>query len=156
MPKVVIPDTSSLILFDKIKELDLLRKIYTDITTTKEVTEEFSLDLPGWIKVVKVKDKKYQEALETQIDKGEASIITLAMECENSLLILDDRKARKVAEKLSLNITGSLGIIYKAKQMGIIKQVKPLIDNLLTTDFRISEQLVREFLILNNEQSEDY
>ncbi len=68
MPKIVISDTSCLILFHKIGEFDLLKKVYVDISTTPEVAEEFVELLPKWIKIESVKDKKYQSFLETQVD----------------------------------------------------------------------------------------
>ena len=151
MPKIVISDTSSLILFHKIGELDLIRKVYDNITTTEEVAEEFLEQLPEWIKIESVKDKKYQEFLETQVDLGEASAIALAKEMDNPLLLLDDLKARKLAKKLNLKFTGTLGVINKAKQIGVIDKVKPLIDKLLSTNFRISENIINEFLRMNNE-----
>lgn len=152
MLKIVISDTSSLILFHKIGELELLRKIYSIITTTPEVAEEFGEILPSWILIEAVKDKKYQDFLETQVDKGEASTIALAKEMDESpLLLLDDLKARKLAIKLNLKFTGTLGVIHKAKQMGVIPQVKPLIDKLQSTNFRISENIVNELLRINNE-----
>jgi predicted nucleic acid-binding protein len=67
------------------------------------------------------------------------------------LLLLDDLKARKLATLLNFKITGALGVIQKAKQMAIIDKVKPLIDKLLLTDFRIAENIVEEVLNLNNE-----
>ena len=154
MPKAIIPDTSSLILFHKIYEFDILKKVYKKLTITKEIAAEFNADLPEWIDVVEVKDKKYQEILETQIDKGEASAIALAKESDDPLLILDDRKARKVADKLKLKITGTLGVIHKAKQMGVIKMVKPFLDKMLFTDFRISDSIIKEMLKLNNEEEQ--
>jgi predicted nucleic acid-binding protein len=48
-------------------------------------------------------------------------------------------------------VTGKLGIISKAKQLLIIEQVKPMIDKLLITDFRLSDDIVEEFMKLNNE-----
>jgi len=47
-------------------------------------------------------------------------------------------------------ITGTLGIIHKAKQMSIIDKVRPLIDKLLSTDFRVSDSIIEEILKLNN------
>jgi predicted nucleic acid-binding protein len=76
--------------------------------------------LPNWIKIENVQDKKYQEFLETQVDWGEASTIALAKEIENVLLLLDDLKARKLAGKLNLKFTGTLGVINKARQLGIV------------------------------------
>jgi predicted nucleic acid-binding protein len=153
MPKVVISDTSTLILFHKIEELELLNKIYGDLITTPEIAKEYGEELPTWIKIESVKDKKYQEFIETQVDVGEASAIALAKEFEDALLLLDDLKARKLARQLNLRITGTLGIIHKAKQEGLIKRVKPLIDKLLLTNFRISEKIIEEILTLNNENT---
>ena len=151
MPKVVISDTSTLILFQKIEHLNLLNKVYGELITTPEIAEEYGDKLPEWIKIQSVSDKKYQEILETQIDCGEASAIALAKEFDDVLLLLDDLKARKLASKLNFKITGVLGIIHKAKQMSIIHKVKPLIDKLLKTNFRISDKIVEEILTLNNE-----
>ncbi len=121
------------------------------MVTTPEIVEEYGDELPSWIEIKKVEDKKYQSFLETQVDRGEASAIALANEYEDVLLLLDDLKARKLATKLHLKITGTLGVIHKAKQMNIITEVKPLIERLLSTDFRISEKIINELLKLNNE-----
>ena len=94
MPDIIISDTSSLILFDKIGEIELLNKVYGNIITTPEIAEEFGESLPHWILITPVKDKKYQEFLETQIDRGEASALALAKETDNALLLLDDLKAK--------------------------------------------------------------
>lgn len=151
MPSVVISDTSTLLLLHKINEFNLLRAVYGTLMTTPEIAAEFGEELPNWITVVSVKDEKYKKFLETQVDCGEASALALATEFENVLLILDDLKARKLAAKLLFKTTGTLGIIHKAKQMGIITQVKPLIDKLLLTNFRISNEVVNEILKLNGE-----
>lgn len=151
MPEVVISDTSCLIVFDKIERLDVLQKIYGTIYTTPEIAEEFVKPLPTWIQIDEVKDKKYQKFLETQVDQGEASVIALSIEKDNSLLILDDLRARKLAKQLKLKITGSLGVISKAKEKGIVTKVKPLIEKLRETDFRISDKVIGHLLKRNNE-----
>lgn len=151
MPKVIISDTSTLIVFHKIDEFNLLQKVYGELLTTSEVAKEFGENLPNWIKIQAVSDKKYQFFLETQIDYGEASAIALASEYNDALLLLDDLKARKLATRLNLKITGTLGIIHKAKQMALIDKVKPLIDKLLLTDFRVADNIIKEILKLNDE-----
>jgi predicted nucleic acid-binding protein len=98
---------------------------------------------------VEIKDPQdisKQTLLELQLDKGEASAIALAMETAGCTLILDDYKARKIAESLGLAITGTLGIIVKAKHKGIIESVKPLIAKIKITDFRISDELEMEIV----------
>ena len=151
MPEVVISDTSTLILFQKIDEFNLLKKVYGKLITTPEIAEEFGEDLPDWIKIQAVSDKKYQNFLETQVDYGEASAIALATEYDDVLLLLDDLKARKLATQLKFKVTGTLGVIYKAKQLSIIDKVKPLIDKLLLTDFRVADNVIEEILKLSNE-----
>ncbi|MCF8381864.1 MAG: DUF3368 domain-containing protein [Bacteroidales bacterium] len=151
MPKIIISDTTVLILLKNIDQLDLLKGIYGDVITTPEVAEEFGEKLPDWIKIQSVSDKKYQDFIETQLDKGEASAFALAKENDDVLLLLDDLKARKLALKLNLKFTGTLGIIHKAKQTGLIKKVKPLIEKILSTNFRISDKIIDEILRLNEE-----
>jgi len=151
MPKIVISDTSTLILFQKIDEFNLLQKVYSDLITTPEIADEFGEKLPEWIKIQTVSDKKYQDFLETQVDRGEASAIALATEYDDVLLLLDDLKARKLATRLKFKITGTLGVIHKAKQMSVIDKVKPLIDKLLLTDFRVADNVIEEILKLNDE-----
>ena len=151
MHSIVISDTSTLILLHKINEFDLLKGVYGKLITTPEIANEFGEQLPDWITVQSVKDEKYKKFLETQVDSGEASALALASEFEDVLLLLDDLKARKLAAKLMLKTTGTLGIIHRAKQMAIIPKVKPLIDKLLLTNFRISNEVVNEILRLNNE-----
>jgi len=147
----VISDTSSLILFDKIGELELLTKVYDLIITTPQIALEYGKSLPEWIHIVDIKDKKYQVFLETQVDWGEASAIALEKEIENSILLLDDLKARKLADKLNMRFTGTLGVFHKAKQLGIVDKIKPLITKLLMTNFRISENIIFELLKINDE-----
>ena len=151
MHSIVISDTSTLILLHKINEFDLLKEVYVKLITTPEIADEFGEQLPNWITIQSVKDEKYKKFLETQVDRGEASAIALASEYEDVLLLLDDLKARKLAAKLMFRTTGTLGIIHKAKQMSIIPKVKPLIDKLLLTNFRISKEIVDEILKLNGE-----
>jgi predicted nucleic acid-binding protein len=88
-----------------------------------------------------VKDKSKQLLLEMQIDKGESSAIALAMEITNSILIIDDYKARKIAEKLGLTYTGTIGVIIKAKLLGITPSIKPLLEKIKQTDFRLSADI---------------
>lgn len=151
MPKVIISDTSTLIVFQKIKQLEILHLVYGELITTPEIEAEFGDKLPSWIQVKSVTDRKYQDFIATQVDIGEASAIALAQEFKEVLLLIDDLKARKLATQLDLKVTGALGILHKAKQLGIIKKIKPFIDEILETNFRISNKIIDELLDLNNE-----
>ena len=146
MHKIIISDTSCFIILTKIGELHLLQKLYSKITTTVEIATEFGEPLPEWVEIVSVKAKDTQRLLEMQIDKGESSAIALALENSDSLLILDDIKARKIATQLGLSITGTLGIIIKAKLEGIIPSIIPILRKIKQTDFRLSNEVEIQIL----------
>jgi len=143
---IVIADTSCLIALTKIQALGFLEKLYREIYVTREIAMEFGEKLPDWIKVESVRNKKYQQLLDLFLDKGEASAIALALEFDNVLLILDDLKGRKEAEKLGLKITGTLGILIKTKQSGLIQELRPYLEDLKAAGFRISPIVEKEVL----------
>ncbi len=146
MPKAIISDTSCFIVLTNVGELDLLQKVYGQIVTTPEIAAEFGEPLPEWVEIAEVKDKYRQTILELQIDKGESSAIALALETSNSVVILDDYKARKIAERLGIIYTGTIGVIIKAKLSGIIPSVKPILKKIKQTDFRLSAEIETQAL----------
>ncbi len=75
------------------------------------------------------------------MDLGEASAIALSLEIEDSILILDDLKGRRMAEKLALKYSGTFGLILKLKQKGLIETVKPILKKVKDTDFQFSDSL---------------
>lgn len=93
-----------------------------------------------------VKNKVYQNELEGIVDKGEASAIALAVETKDCIIIIDDLKARNLAKRIGLNLTGTLGIILKAKQKGKINSVKPILQKLRQTNFRLTKALEQDIL----------
>ena len=141
MHKTIISDTSCFIILTNINELDILHKVYQNILTTQEIASEYGEALPDWVEIVTVKDKYRQQLLEMQIDKGESSAIALALETPDSTVILDDYKARKIAQQLGIIYTGTIGVIIKAKLKEIIPSIKPLLEKIKQTDFRLSSEI---------------
>jgi predicted nucleic acid-binding protein len=145
--KLIISDTSCFIVLSKIGQLDLLQQTFGNVTTTPEIAKEFGDKLPDWINIVEVMDKTKCNLLEMQIDKGEASAIALALESKNPFLILDDYKARRLANNLNLTHTGTIGVIVAAKLQGIIPSIKPFLEKVKATNFRISAELELQALL---------
>ncbi len=141
MPKTIIADTSCFIVLDTIGELEILQKVYGQIVTTIEIAIEFGGNLPNWVEIATVKDKSKQQLLEMQIDVGESSAIALALETTDCTIILDDYKARRIADKLGLNVTGTIGVIIKAKINGNILSIKPFLEKIKKTNFRLSPEI---------------
>lgn len=146
MSIVVISDTSCLIALDRISQLGLLKELFQQIVTTQTVKEEFGKELPSWIQIVTVRNREKIKELEIVLDKGEASAIALALETERSQLIIDEKKGRKVAQSLNIEIIGTLKVIQKAKQKGIISSARPLVEDLQKAGFRFSEKIVSALL----------
>ena len=144
--KPIISDASCFIALANIGELDILQLVYGQIVTTPEIAKEFGEDLPDWVEIISVSNKERQEIFEEKIDKGEASAIALALESENPLLVLDDSRARKFAKKLRLDHIGTIGVILAAKQKGVIPAIKPLLEKIKQTNFRLTPEL--EFQML--------
>jgi len=151
MQKIILSDTSCLIVLEKIGELELLHTVFGETVVTGEVAAEYGLPLPNWISVQNPLDKIYQQILEASVDKGEASAIALAVELENCLLVIDDLKGRNLAEQLGIKITGTFGLIIEAKLSGYIESVKPVLAKIKQTDFRLSKDIERKILLAANE-----
>lgn len=139
---IIITDASCFILLDKIAGFDILRQCFQNVVTTPEIQQEFGSELPEWIEIRPVRDTTLQEVFKETVDPGEASAIALAMETSNGVLIIDDLKGRKLATKMALSFMGTLGLLVKAKEYGVITSVKPYLDRIQATNFRISSSLV--------------
>lgn len=143
MPSV-IPDTSCLILLNKIGALGLLEKLYDQVCVTDVVLKEYNKALPNEFDVVSLQNLKFYSDLRGYLDPGESSVICFGKEHPDFLSILDDLKGRKVAAKLNLNFTGTLGILVKAKREGIIPELKPYVLKLINAGIRISPSVIYE------------
>jgi len=116
-----------------------------------EVAAEFKNKLPDWVIVEEVKNRQLVQSLQVELDLGEASAIALSYELPDPIIILDDLAARRVAAKLKIAFSGTFGIIIKAKEAGVIMSVKPILEKIRHTNFRISEDVVMEILRMAGE-----
>ncbi|CAN5912109.1 hypothetical protein BH24BAC1_BH24BAC1_26680 [soil metagenome] len=130
MISCVIADTSCLIALDRIHSLALLQELFSSIVATEEVSAEFGKPLPAWISIQKVNDEAKKKELAAHLDQGEASAIALALETPASVLIMDEKKGRRIAKELNLEILGTLRILGLAKQKGILSSVSQAVSEL--------------------------
>jgi len=143
---IVVVDSSSIILLSKIDELEILKLVFRHVAITSIISKELNIPLPDWITLRDPINKNTQKLLEIELDQGEASAIAVCLEFENSLLIVDDLKARRLASILDLNFTGTFGLFLRAKQLGVIQSVKPILDKIAHTNFRISASIIQLLL----------
>lgn len=160
MPKIV-SNTTPIISLLKIGKLIILKKLYTKIIVPQEVYNEIEngkekeyyadLSLLDWIEVIPIKDKKSIFYF-LDLDKGEAETIILAIEIKADLVIIDEKLGRFHAKHADLKITGTLGILLKAKKQGIIKKIKPLLLELKEKGIWLNDNLFEKVLILAGEK----
>ena len=103
-----------------------------------------------WIKIEQIQDRK-SIAYFLDLDKGEAEAIILATESEADLILLDEALGRYHAKHAGLKVTGTIGILIKAKKLELIFELKPLIFELKEKGVWLSESLIERILELANE-----
>lgn len=85
------------------------------------------------------------------IHRGEAEVLALAQFADEALVIIDDAMARTHARTLGLRVTGTLGIILRAKREQRISAVAPLLAQLHTDGFHVAPATLAEVLRLAGE-----
>ena len=156
MPDRVICDTYPLFYLHRLRHLTLLQKLYRRILVPEAVVAELLAgrnqgeDVPAltqydWIEVHRVRTQNVLP-LTSDLGSGETEVLTLALEEPGSLVILDDRYAREVAAARNIRLTGTAGILVKAKRDGYLPAVKPLLDELERLGFHLSKVVQRNIL----------
>jgi predicted nucleic acid-binding protein len=151
MPDTVISDASCLILLSKIDSISLLELVYSSVITTPEIASEVGFNLPDWITLHSPTGLGALGAIPTSVDRGEATAIALALELPGCTLIVDDLAARNFASRLGIHVTGTLGVLVKAKLDGHVPSIKPFIEKIRQTNFRFSDRVERNAYLLAGE-----
>ena len=160
---LVVSNTSPLINLAMIGELDLLRKLYEVVYIPQAVFDEIVIKGEGqigaeeiknseWIKVLPVQNRLLVKSLFLQLDIGESEAIVLAIEHSANLVLLDEKRGRNIASEFNLRPFGLLGVLVQAKKLGLILEIKPLIDKLRhVAGFWIDNKLYQAVLNSVNE-----
>lgn len=149
MKKPVVADSTCLIGLERVGKIDILPALFAPIIIPPEVEREFDL-VYRWLQIEKLKSGSMVAALQLVVDAGEAEAIALAS-AENCLLITDDKQARSTAKRLGVKVIGTIGVLLRAKQHGIIPAIKPILDDLASNNFYASKGLCEEALRLAGE-----
>ncbi len=163
-PRVVIVNTTPIISLAIVGQIDLLKKLYERVVIPPAVRAEVirggrgkvgvaELEQANWIETVVLKDAGRADLL-SDLDRGEAEVIALAQEQSADLVIIDERLARRHARRLGLKLTGTLGVLLKAKEIGFVAQVKPLVERLQHNGIRLADTTIAETLQLAGEDQE--
>ena len=151
----VVCNSSTVIALARISRLDILEKVVKSLMIPPAVYDDIvtkGAGRPGaaevkeakWIEKRNVSERELVMKLNVTLGRGESEAIALAKEIKADLIVLDDDKARKAAISEGLRISGLLAFLVQAKEKGIIKKVKPLMDDLRQKGFFMSEDLYQD------------
>jgi predicted nucleic acid-binding protein len=148
MTQVVVSNSSPLIGLTQIQQLDLLESLFGNIIIPQAVANETaqSVKLPPWISIKTLTQPIATRILATALGPGESEAISLALEINADLVILDDRAARRLAQGLGLKVIGILGILLAAKNHNLISSLRPHLDNLINYNFHLAPDLYQKIL----------
>ena len=153
---IVIADTTPIITLMKLQRLDLLEKLFDTVLVPNAVYEELVsnsnylteakmvVECP-FLKRLEISDRQSIKILREVVglDAGESEAIVLAEEKHADLLIIDERKGRRVAKQMELKITGTIGILLQAFDCKILSEEEILScsESLRNSRIRISDSL---------------
>ncbi len=150
MPKVISNTTPVLSLL-RINKLSLLKDLYGKVMIPDAVYREIEkgkdkeyyedLRLLPWIEILGLKKPDSIASL-TDIDEGEAEVLMLAKEQNADLLLMDEKIGRNMARNLKFRFTGTIGILLKAKEKGLINSVTELLNELIEKGVWMSAKLI--------------
>ncbi len=145
---VVICNTSPIQYLYQADVLELLPALAGQVYVPEAVVAELqegqrrnvllpALEDLSWLIVRPVRDRTLLP-LVTHLGDGEKEVLALGLETQDPLLLLDDRDARRYAQTLELEISGTLGLLLRAKERGILGAVRPVLDRLQALRFRLN------------------
>lgn len=149
----VVTNSGPLIALASVGQLGVLSVLYTSILVPEAVWREVTeagvgrpgareLGATSWTTRVTIEPPPDRLLIE-ELGDGEAEAITLAVRREAKLLLMDDRRARRVAElAYGLRVKGVAGVLVAAKRRGLITAVRPLLEAMRTHGYYLSQRLI--------------
>ncbi|GAB4158712.1 MAG: DUF3368 domain-containing protein [Candidatus Promineifilaceae bacterium] len=153
MPEAIICDTSVWLYMGRIDQANLLAQLYHPVYTTDVVCHELDIarlrhpdtldprQLP-WVSLVQGDPQAISNLPANRLGPGERSVLAYAQANPMQIVGLDDRQARVLAHQLGLRVMGTIGVLLKTKESGLITVVRPLLEQLRQEGFHISPALL--------------
>ena len=151
-----VSNSSPIIAFEDLGALDLLRQLTNAIYIPPAVRQEVfgPRSIPSWIMERGVSYPISVRTLQPRLGSGESEAIALALEMLPCHLILDDLAARRAAQSMKISVIGTVGLLMLARQRNLLVTLKPSLDTLIESGFRISKDLYRWALQSSGEWTE--
>jgi predicted nucleic acid-binding protein len=157
--KLIIVDTSALISLGLVGQIDLILNVFGEFYIPNAVWEELQeYENPEFDKrildqmekrVIKIKSRNHLSVI---MDYGESESVILYEELNANYLLIDDNKARIIAESLNVNCIGSIGLLVKSKQKGLINDLRAIFEKWLENERYFSKKILNKILFSIGEE----
>ena len=121
-------------------ELLVTATVWREVTREPRAADHAALD-GGLLTVVDDPTHIPTVLAEAQLDDGERSALALAL-LRNAVVLVDERRGRACAAGLGLSVLGTLGLLIRAREQGLVDRVRPLADALLASGYFLARPLV--------------
>ncbi len=156
---LVIADSGPIFSLAIIDKLDILDELFDEICIPKAVWEELTRDKTAehYTRIVEYFEEKVKEVsgfneLTFVMDYGESESVLLYKELNANYLLIDDKKARDIAENFGIQCIGTIGILSIAREKGIIGKLRPLFISFIENKRYYSLKLLNIILTKYNEK----
>jgi hypothetical protein len=160
----VVSNSTPLIGLASIGRFNLLYEFFGEISIAQAVYDETvthghevggakkEVSSAKWIRVHQVKDRFAVEILLEELDLGESETIVLAREISAYYVLMDERKGRRMLDRLGMPKIGTVGILLRAKKEGVIKSLRSELDKLQKYGFSLDRAILEEVVKEAGEQ----
>lgn len=162
-PDLIVADAGPLIGLAIAGRFEILGALFKKVLIPQAVLEELQIEASrpgsfalskakeeGWLSTEDVPEDTDMTQLAELLDRGEAEAIVLA-QSRDARLLIDERKGRAVARRRGVGVIGTGGVLLLAKREHVIDQIAPILDELASHGYRLSDELRRELLVLARE-----
>lgn len=148
----IVVNTGPVIALEACGQLSLIGALHSRVVMPADVAAELArgaggspsgarwASAPEWIEVLPTTGLP-PPLLAAHLDPGEAAVVALALDQGISLVLIDERRGRMVARTLGLRVTGSVGVLLRAKKEGRLPSVRRCIDEMRAKGVWLSERL---------------
>jgi len=156
--RMVISDAGPIFSLAIVDKLSVLEAVFDEIAIPKAVWEEVTKDketayhdrIADFFKD-RVREISGFNELTFVMDYGESESVILYRELEASYLLIDDKKARMIAENFGINCIGTIGVLSVAKDKGLVEELRPLFEQFLNHNRYYGLNLLNSILTKHGE-----
>lgn len=137
MAERLVVNTGPLIALQRADALDVVGRLPFEFLSPIEVRDELLEGVshghppvsPPWIRFTPLR-KPLDLVARANLGAGEAAVIELALEEGVGRVVIDERRGRRAALAVGLQVTGTLGLLGRAKELGLVPAVGPFVEAL--------------------------